>query len=96
MSSLKKKFFEEIIFSLKKDLDCSSIMQVPRLEKVVVNIGCGDASQDRRFLESSFNELQLITNQKPYITKAKKSIAEFKLRAGQPIGLKVTLRSTNM
>lgn len=96
MNNLRKKFFEEIIFSLKKDLNFSSIMQVPRLEKVVVNIGCGDAAQDRRFLESSFNELQLITNQKPCITKARKSIAEFKLRTGQPIGLKVTLRSKNM
>ncbi|AEW45926.1 50S ribosomal protein L5 [Mycoplasma haemocanis str. Illinois] len=96
MNQLQKRFREEIIFNLKDKLDLSSVMQVPKLEKVVVNIGCGDASQDRRFLESSFSELQLITNQKPYITKAKKSVAEFKLRQGQPIGLKVTLRDARM
>lgn len=96
MNYLQKRFSEEIVFALKDKLNLSSVMQVPRLEKVVVNVGCGDATQDRRYLESSFNELQLITNQKPLITKAKKSVAEFKLRQGQPIGLKVTLRSKNM
>lgn len=96
MSALQARFKEEIVPALKEQLKLSSVMQVPRLEKVVVNIGCGDAAQDRRFLEASFNELQLITNQKPYITKAKKSIAEFKLRAGQAVGLKVTLREKRM
>lgn len=96
MSGLKEKFNAEIVPKLKEKFKYSSVMQVPRLEKIVVNIGCGDASQDKRYLESSYNELELITNQKPYITKAKKSVAEFKLREGQQIGLKVTLRNKNM
>ncbi|WP_216083126.1 50S ribosomal protein L5 [Candidatus Mycoplasma haematohominis] len=96
MNRLHKKFREEITPQLKEKFNFSSVMQVPRLEKIVINIGCGDATQDRRYLESSFSELELITNQKPYITKAKKSVAEFKLREGQSIGLKVTLRNKNM
>lgn len=71
-------------------------MEVPRLEKIVINIGCGDGSQDKRFLESSFNELELISGQKPQITKSKKSIADFKVREGQAVGLKVTLRNNLM
>lgn len=96
MSALRKKFDREIVPKLKEKFNYSSVMQVPRLEKIVVNIGCGDAAQDKRYLESSYSELELITNQKPYITKAKKSVAEFKLREGQQIGLKVTLRDKNM
>lgn len=96
MMELRRRYLEEIVPNLKEKLNCKSVMQVPRLEKIIVNIGCGDAAQDKRYLESSFNELELISNQKPYITKAKKSVAEFKLREGQPIGLKVTLRNKNM
>lgn len=96
MSVLKEKFNRDIVPKLKEKFQYSSVMQVPKLEKIVVNIGCGDAAQDKRYLESSYSELELITNQKPCITKAKKSVAEFKLREGQQIGLKVTLRNRNM
>lgn len=96
ISNLKHKYQTEIVPNLQKELGYKSVMQVPKLEKIVVNIGVGDATADLKLLESAVNELALFTNQKPITTKAKKSIAAYKLRAGQLIGAKVTLRSANM
>ena len=96
MNRLKEKYNNEIIPSLKEKYNYSSVMAIPKLEKIVVNIGCGDASQNSKLLEASMNDLELITGQKPVATKAKKAIAGFKIRAGQPIGCKVTLRGEKM
>lgn len=96
MSSLKEKYENEIKKSLMTKFNYSSIMEVPKLEKIVVNIGVGEGSHDSKFIEAAVNDLETITGQKPVITKAKKSIAGFKLREGQSIGTKVTLRGENM
>ena len=96
MSTLKDLYNNEIKKSLMEKYNYSSVMQVPKLEKVVVNIGAGDASHDSKFIEAAAKDLELIAGQKPVITKAKKSIAGFKLREGQPIGVKVTLRGEAM
>jgi large subunit ribosomal protein L5 len=92
MSRLKDKYFEELAPKLRKDLELTNTMQVPRVEKVVVNMGIGEAIQNIKLLESAVDELGKITGQKPVITKAKKSIAGFKLREDMPIGCMVTLR----
>jgi large subunit ribosomal protein L5 len=81
---------------LMKQLNCKNINQVPRIEKIVVNRGVGEASQDIKVLDRTIDEIYSITRQKPAIRKAKKSIANFKLRAGQPIGVMVTLRGVRM
>ncbi len=86
----------EIKANLMKEFEYKSVMEVPALNKIVVNIGVGDATQDKKRLEEAVEELSLITGQKPIITKAKKSIATFKLREGEPIGCKVTLRGIRM
>lgn len=96
MNRLKEKYNNEIIPSLKEKYNYSTVMAIPRLEKIVVNIGVGDASQNSKLLEASMRDLELITGQKPLATKAKKAIAGFKIRAGQPIGCKVTLRGEKM
>ncbi len=96
MNRLKEKYNNEIIPSLKEKYNYSTVMAVPKLEKIVVNIGCGDASQNSKLLEAAMTDLELITGQKPVSTKAKKAIAGFKIRAGQPIGCKVTLRGEKM
>lgn len=96
MSNYKELYNKEIIPALKKEFNYSSVMQVPRLEKIVVNIGVGEGAKDEKFLEAAASDLELITGQKPVITKARKSIAGFKIREGQPIGVKVTLRGENM
>ena len=96
MNRLKEKYNNEIIPSLKEKYNYSTVMAVPILEKIVVNIGVGDASQNSKLLEASMRDLELITGQKPLATKAKKAIAGFKIRAGQPIGCKVTLRGEKM
>lgn len=93
---LQERFNSEIKETLMKKFEYKSIMQVPHLDKIVVNIGVGDATQDKKRIEEAVEELGLITGQKPIITKAKKSIATFKLREGEPIGCKVTLRGTRM
>lgn len=95
-SGLKTKYWSEIVPYLQQLLGYQSVMQVPKLEKIVVNIGVGDATTDLKLLEAAVEELALFTNQKPVTTKAKKSIAAYKLRAGQLIGAKVTLRANNM
>ena len=96
MNRLKEKYAKEIVPSLKEKYNYTSVMQVPKLEKVVVNIGVGDATLNSKLLEAACAELEAITGAKPVITKAKKSIAGFKLREGQAIGCKVTLRGENM
>ncbi|MES2764329.1 MAG: 50S ribosomal protein L5 [Bacteroidota bacterium] len=87
---------EQVVPGLMKKFEYSSIMQVPRIEKICFNMGVGQASQDARILQNAVNELELITGQRPAITKAKQAISNFKLRAGMPIGCKVTLRSAKM
>ncbi len=96
MSTLKEKYNKEIIPALKEKFNYSSVMEVPRLEKIVINIGVGDGAREEKFIEAAKNELAEITGQQPVVTKAKKSIAGFKLREGQPIGVKVTLRGERM
>ncbi len=96
MARLKETFKTEIAPALKERLGLHSIMEVPRLSKIVVNMGLGDAPGDAKVMESAMKELAMITGQKPTITRAKKSIAGFKLRAGAAIGCKVTLRGDRM
>ncbi len=93
---LRQKYENEVKKALQEKYHYKSSMQLPHLDKVVVNIGVGDATQDAKRLEAAVAELTQITGQKPVITKAKKSIATFKLREGQSIGCKVTLRATRM
>ncbi len=96
MSALQERYKSQIRGELQKAFNLTSVMQVPKIEKIVINMGIGDAVRDAKLLESGVNELRLITGQKPAVTKAKNSIATFKLRAGQPIGCKVTLRGKRM
>ena len=96
MKTLKETYKEEVIPELMKKFNYKSIMQVPKLEKIVINIGLGDIKEDPKSLENAMNDLSIITGQKPVITKAKKSIAAFKLREGANIGCKVTLRADKM
>jgi large subunit ribosomal protein L5 len=92
----KARFRDELIPRLRDELGLTNDMQVPRLEKAVLNIGVGDSLKDGRLLEAAVEDLQTITGQRPVITKARKSIAGFKLREGNPIGVKVTLRGDRM
>ncbi|MDY0291316.1 MAG: 50S ribosomal protein L5 [Desulfuromonadaceae bacterium] len=92
MARLKEKYKKELAPKLLKDLQLGNVMRVPKVDKVVVNMGVGEAIQNSKLLESAVEELGNITGQKPVITKAKKSIAGFKLREGMPIGCMVTLR----
>ena len=96
MNRLKEKYEKTIVSDLMSKHNYKNVMEVPKLEKIVVNIGCGDATSNSKLLEASMRDLELITGQKPVATKAKKSIAGFKLREGQAIGCKVTLRGENM
>ena len=96
MSNYKKLYDEKIINSLKDEFKYSSIMQVPKLEKIVINMGCGDGARDHNFIEAALKDLETITGQKAVVTKARHSIAGFKLREGQAIGVKVTLRGEKM
>ena len=93
---LKQKFVDEVTPSLVEQFNYSSVMEVPKVEKIVVNMGVGDAVANAKNLDKAVDELALITGQKPLITKAKKSIAGFRLREGMPIGAKVTLRGERM
>lgn len=96
MNRLLEKYKNEVVTALVKEFDYSSVMQAPKVEKVVVNMGVGDAILNPKALEDAVEELTLITGQRPVITKAKKSIANFKLRDGMAIGCKVTLRGERM
>jgi large subunit ribosomal protein L5 len=96
MSRLKEKYTKEVIPALIEKFNYSSLMQAPKLEKIVINMGVGDAVSNAKNLEKAVNELALISGQKPMITKAKNSIAAFRLREGMAIGAKVTLRGERM
>ncbi len=96
MNRLEQKYIETVKPSLMKEFDYKSVMQAPKLEKVVINMGVGDAIVNPKLLEEAVEEMTLIAGQKPVITKAKKSIANFKLREGMSIGCKVTLRGERM
>jgi len=93
---LKQRFRQEIAPTLRKELELKNPMAVPHLDKIVVNVGVGEATQNAKVLDPAVNELAQITGQKPVITRARKSIAAFKVRAGQPIGAMVTLRGDRM
>lgn len=94
--TFKKQYYEEIQAKLKDDLDLPNIMMVPKIEKISVNMGVGEAALNKKALEGALEDLSIITGQKPAPTKAKKSIASFKLREGQTIGARVTLRGDRM
>lgn len=96
MSRLKKKYLEEVKNELQKKFGYSNPMQIPTLEKVVINMGIAEASKDKNSIQDCVKELTMLSGQKPIITKAKKAISNFKLREGQPIGIKVTLRGVRM
>lgn len=96
MTTIQEKYKKEIAAELKKEFNLSNVHLIPKLEKIVINAGVGDAAQDSKNLDSVLNELEAITGQKPVITRAKKSIATYKVREGQGIGAKVTLRDDKM
>ncbi|MBF0275976.1 MAG: 50S ribosomal protein L5 [Nitrospinae bacterium] len=96
MTALKEKFNKEIKQQIKDELKLKNISQVPKLEKIVLNVGCGEASKNAKLLDSIKEELAIITGQAPVITRAKKAISNFKLREGSPIGCMVTLRKQKM
>lgn len=96
MNRLKEKYLNEVVPSLMKKHNYKSVMEVPKLSKIVINIGVGDATTNSKLLDAALKDLEVISGQKPVVTKAKKSIAGFKVREGQSIGCKVTLRDENM
>ncbi|MBI4186225.1 MAG: 50S ribosomal protein L5 [Chloroflexi bacterium] len=96
MSRLKEKYVKEVVPAMMEQYGYKNVMQVPRLEKIVLNIGLGEATQNPKALEAAEADLATISGQHPVTTRAKKSIAAFKLRAGMPIGMKVTLRGERM
>lgn len=96
MNRLKERYMNEIVPSLIKKHNYTTIMEVPKLEKIVINMGIGDATSNSKLLDAAVKDLEVISGQKPVITKARKSIAGFKVREGQSIGCKVTLRGNNM
>jgi len=96
MSNFKELYESKIKTDLKNEFNYKSVMQVPKLEKIIINMGVGEGSHDVKFIEAAQKDLELIAGQKAVVTKARKSIAGFKLREGQPVGVKVTLRGENM
>jgi large subunit ribosomal protein L5 len=96
MARLKEKFLEEIVPSLEEEFNYRNVMEVPRLRKIAINIGLGEALQDAKVLDAATQDLMTITGQRPIITRARTSIAGFKVREGNPIGAKVTLRGRRM
>ena len=96
MSVLKETYKSEIAPALMKKFGYKSVMQSPKLDKIVINVGCGEARENSKVVDAIINDLQIITGQKPVICRAKKSVANFKLREGMPIGVKVTLRGDRM
>lgn len=96
MEKLREQYQKEVVPALMKKFNYKSIMEVPKLEKIVLNVGLGDIRENPKALENTMNDLSIITGQKPVVTKAKKSIAAFKVREGVNMGCKVTLRSTKM
>jgi large subunit ribosomal protein L5 len=93
---LKERYLTEVVPALEKQFGYDNPMRVPRLEKIVVNIGLGEALQNAKAIDAAVGDIQLITGQKPIITRAKRSIAQFRVRTGNPIGVKVTLRGERM
>ena len=96
MARLKEKYLNEVVPGLQEQFKYTNVMAIPKLDKVVINIGLGEAVQNPKVLDAALNDLTLITGQKPVVTRAKKSIAGFKLREGMPVGVKVTLRGDRM
>ena len=95
-SRLKERYASEVAPALMKKFQYKSVMQIPKLDKIVINVGCGEARENPKVLDAVVGDLSKITGQKPIICKAKKSVANFKLREGMPIGVKVTLRGDRM
>ena len=95
-SGLRQRYHDEVVPALQREFSYANPMQIPRLEKVVVNIGLGEAIQNAKALDAAVGDLATITGQKPIVTRAKRSIAQFRLRTGMPIGAKVTLRGQRM
>ena len=93
---LKSRYREEVAPTLREEFGYANVMQIPRLTKIVVNMGVGEAARDSKLIEGAIRDLTAITGQKPQVTKARKSIAQFKLREGMPIGARVTLRGDRM
>lgn len=93
---LKEAYKSEVAPALMKKFQYKSVMQIPKLDKIVINVGCGEARENSKVVDAIINDLQIITGQKPVICRAKKSVANFKLREGMPIGVKVTLRGDRM
>ena len=96
MARLKEQYVNEIAPALMKKFGYKNVMQIPKLDKVVINVACGEAKENSKVIDAVMNDLAAITGQKPIVCKAKKSVANFKLREGMPIGVKVTLRSDKM
>lgn len=96
MARLKEKYLNEVVPALQQKFNYKNVMEIPKLDKVIINIGLGEAVQNPKALDAALNDLTIISGQKPIVTKAKKSIAAFKLRAGMPVGVKVTLRGERM
>ena len=96
MEKLREQYEKEVIPALMKKFNYKSVMQVPKLEKIIINVGLGDIKDNPKSLDNAINDISLITGQNPVVTKAKKSIAAFKLREGAKVGCKVTLRSGKM
>ena len=96
MNRLNAKYKDEIVPSLKEQFNYANVMEIPRLDKIVINMGVGEGASNSKMLEAAVADLEIITGQKPVVTKAKKAIAGFKLREGQGIGCKVTLHGENM
>ena len=96
MARLKERYQSEVAPALMKKFSYKSVMQIPKLDKIIINVGCGEARENAKAIDAVMNDLSLITGQKPIVCNAKKSVANFKLRAGMPIGVKVTLRGDRM
>ncbi len=96
MARLKETYKSEVAPALMKKFNYKSVMQIPKLDKVIINIGCGDARDNSKIIDAAMSDLGLITGQKAVVCRAKKSVANFKLRQGMPIGVKVTLRGERM
>ena len=96
MANFKKAYIEKHKAAIQKDLGLSNVMEIPKMEKITVNMGLGEALQNSKLIDSGIDQLRVITGQQPIVTKAKKSVSNFKLREGVPIGLKVTLRGNRM
>ena len=96
MARLKEKYVSEVAPALMSKFGYKSVMQIPKLDKVIVNVGCGEAKDNQKMIEAILGDIAQVTGQKPIVCKAKKSVANFKLREGMPIGAKVTLRADRM